>query len=200
MRSKIILTISILVVTALLVFGGWYFIAKPKNTSDQSSTPPSTTSTNPANSNQPGSSTTQPPKTYKVSVYFSKHPDSDDDPSKTFPVSRTSSDLGVAKFAITELLKGPSASEVNQGFFTTARLRDSKSTCSGKDFTLSIANNSATLKFCKQFDHLGVVADGQAESEIKATLLQFSSVKKVIILNPDGNCEFNLSGQNLCLQ
>jgi hypothetical protein len=150
-----------------------------------------------------GTSTDQPdqPKTYKVSVFFSKHPESDDDPSKVFPVTRTSPDLGVGRFAISELLKGPTAAESAQGYFSTATFRTgSESTCGGDDFTLKIEGGTATLKFCRQFDHRGVVADGQADSILKATLRQFSTVKKVVILNPQNNCEFDLSGQNLCLQ
>lgn len=139
-------------------------------------------------------------RAYTVSVYWSKHPDSDNDPSKTFAVSRTSADLGVGSAAITQLLKGPTAAESAQGYFTTVRLRAGTSTCGGNDFSLSMSGSIATLRFCRPFDHLGVVADGQASSEITATLKQFSSVQKVIILNSQGNCEFDLSGENRCLQ
>jgi hypothetical protein len=167
---------------------------------------------NPDDTPSPGSkaptsdtSQTTPPaentdKTYPVQVFYSKHPESDDDPSKVFPVSRTASDLGLGKTAMTELLKGPSATEQSQGYFTTVRLREGPSSCNDQDFTLDITNGVATLQFCKQFDHLGVVADGQADSEIKATLTQFDTVNKVIILNTAGDCEFDLSGMNLCKQ
>ncbi|OYW44641.1 hypothetical protein B7Z28_00050, partial [Candidatus Saccharibacteria bacterium 32-45-3] len=70
-------------------------------------------------------------------------------------------------------------------------------TCAG-DFSLKIKEGVATLQFCKPFDHLGVVADGQADSTLKATLKQFDGVQKVIILNSGGDCEFDLSGMNLC--
>lgn len=194
---RVLFVVSTVLILAVIAGVGWYFTAGPRNDTTQTSPTPPTTSSNPP---QQGSSTTPEPQTYTVSVYFSKHPESDDDPSKTFPVKRTSPDLGVATFAITELLKGPSVDETNRGYFTTARLRAGDSTCGGKDFTISITNSIATLKFCRPFDHLGVVADGQADSEIKSTLLQFETIKKVIILNQQGNCEFDLSGQNLCLQ
>mgnify|MGYP003296243776 CR=1 FL=1 len=139
-------------------------------------------------------------KTYPVSVYFSKHPQSDDDPGATFPVARVSVDAGVGRFAISELLKQPTTAESSQGYFTTARLHSGTSTCGGENFSLTISSGIATLQFCKPFDHLGVVADGQADSELKATLKQFSTVKKVVILNSKGDCEFDLSGQNLCKQ
>jgi len=137
---------------------------------------------------------------YPVLVYFSKHPDSDDDPSKVFSVNRTSSSSGVGTYALQQLLKGPTADETTAGYFSTVRLRDGTSTCGGADFTLSIKDGTATLQFCKQFDHLGVVADGQADTALKATLKQFNSVQKVVILNSRGDCEFDLSGQNLCKQ
>jgi hypothetical protein len=162
--------------------------------SDKSST--ATPPNDGAKSSSPSPPATQP-QTYVVKVYFSKHPESDNDPARVFAVTRQSPSLGVANFAVTETLKGPTAAEKTAGYFTTVRLRNSTN---AQDFRLSILNGTATLQFMKPFDHLGVVADGQASSELKASLLQFGSVKKVIILNYQGNCEFDLSGMNLCLQ
>ena len=181
--------------------GVWYFTqnketanTEPTQSQQQNNAPP-TEETIPQDQPQP-----QTPTTYPVSVYFSKHPDSDDDPSKTFPVSRTSPDLGVAKFSITELLKGPTTDEQSKGYFTYVRLRSDTSSCNGADFTIKIENGVATLQFCKTFDHIGSISDGQAESNIKDTLKQFPTVQKVVILNKSGNCEFDLSGLNLCKQ
>lgn len=200
--------IAIVILVALAAAAGlWYFSTRNSDsttTNGSSSTNSSQSGTNAGSSNVstngaqngPGSQQSQ---TYKVLVYFSKHSDSDNNPAATFPVHRTSPDLGVAKFAVAQLLAGPTASEAKQGFFTTVRLRESTSNCGG-DFTLSMSGGTAKLRFCKPFDHLGVVADGQAESEIQATLKQFPAIQKVIILNSSGNCEFNLSGLNLCLQ
>ncbi len=143
-----------------------------------------------------------PDASHQVGVYFSKHPQSDDNPGDTYPVQRTSPNDNVATFALGELLKGPSAGEQTDGYFATARIRTpaSNSSCNNQDFTLTIKNTVATLTFCRTFDHVGEISDGQAESEIKTTLLQFPTIKKVIILNSAGDCEFNLSGQNLCKQ
>lgn len=199
MKRWVIATLAILV----LAGGGvawWQYDShhkttnKPANGSSQTTAP---VTTPPASGMQPSNET---PKAYLVKVYFSKHPDSDNDPSAVFAVTCTSSDLGVAKSSITELLKGPTASEQASSYFTTARLRDSASNCGGADFTIAIKDGTATLQFCRPFDHLGVVADGQAKSELEATLKQFGSVKKVVILNYKGDCEFDLSGMNLCKQ
>lgn len=191
---KIIYSLLTLAIIGVGMYVGYTYLSK----SNQQATP-NTSVQNPTAST-PTTNTTPATQNYTVSVYFSRHPQSDDDPSLTFAVARTSPDSGVGAFAISELLKGPSASESTQGYFTTARLRSGTSTCNGKDFTLSIDKGVATLQFCKPFDHLGVVADGQADSEIKASLKQFSTIQKVIILNSKGDCEFDLSGMNLCKQ
>ena len=134
-----------------------------------------------------------------IQVHFSKHPESDDDPAFTAAVARTATTVAVGSFAMSELLKGPTDAETSQGYFRTAHLRDEESNC-GKDFQLTIKQGVATLRFCKTFDHVGEISDGQAESEITASLREFPSITKVIILNKTGDCEFNLSGQNLCKQ
>lgn len=199
MKRLILIAIMALAIAAAGAAG--YFYAK--STITQNNNPQSSQSNNQANNQQNNNGsqnkTTSDQQSVNMSVYFSKHPDSDDDPSKVFAVSRTSPDSGVGKYAIAQLLAGPTPTEQQAGYFATARLRNDTSTFGG-DFTLTITDGVATLQFCKTFDHLGVVADGQAESEIKASLTQFSTVKKVIILNKSGDCEFNLSGLNLCLQ
>lgn len=193
--------VSLAILGILLLGGLGYWLAA----SDSLETGTSTQTNKPAvtsPSTKPDGQTDnpQPAKTYPVRVYFSKHPESDNDPGKTFPVNRTSSDLGVARFAMTELLKGPSTSEIMQGYFSTIQLREAESTCGGSDFRINIEDGTAKLQFCKPFDHRGSVADGQAESAIKATLTEFESVQKVVILNSRGVCEFDLSGENLCLK
>lgn len=192
----VLIGLLILVVIGALA----YFLVYSRNTPPSAPASQDQQTTSSSSTGRDENDTTDVNTSYPVSIYFSKHPESDNDPSRTFPVKRTSPDAGVGRFAIAELLKQPSASEQSKGYFTTVKLRSGESTCNGADFTLGIENEVATLQFCKPFDHLGVMADGQAESEIKATLLQFPTVKKVIILNSRGDCEFNLSGQNLCRQ
>lgn len=196
-RKLVISAVSLIILIAASAgLGFWY----ASNRDDEQKEAKSSITQNQSGSSTTPDSNQTTPKTYTVSVYFSKHSESDNDPGATFPVKRTSPDLGVAKYAITQLLLGPTSSEKSQGYFTTAKLRSGTSTCNGADFKVTINGDTAKLQFCKPFDHLGVVADGQADSEIKATLKQFAGVKKVIILNTSGNCEFDLSGQNLCLQ
>lgn len=207
-KKRLVIVLVILAAATLLVAGGATLYQNQSNTT-QSTNVTTSPSTDPAKKNK--QSVPQPPKVtpkttpqkiaaYPVKVYFSRHPASDDDPSRTFPVDRVSPDLGVGKFTITELLKGPTQDEATQGYFSYAKLRSEQSNCQGADFTLNIGDKIATLRFCKTFDHIGSVSDGQAESEIKATLTQFDAIEKVVILNKNGDCEFNLSGLNLCKQ
>ncbi len=140
------------------------------------------------------------PRGYLVKVYFSKHPDSDNDPSKTFPVDRASPTPAIGRYAISQLIAGPTSDEAALGLYSTVKVRDDSSSCSGQDFKLTIAGGVATLQFCRTFDAIGTMSDATAQATIKDTLLQFSTVKKVIILTKTGNCQFDMSGQNLCLQ
>ena len=133
-------------------------------------------------------------------MYYSKSPESYDDPTKTYPVDRRSPDLGVAKYVIKQLLIGPTVTELGLGYFSDVKLRSDVSTCEGEDFTISIDNNVATLQFCRTFDAIGTMSDARAQEEINASLLQFDTIKKVIILSKTGDCQFDASGLNLCKQ
>lgn len=194
--KRFLLAIGIFIFALLLVAGGWYLATRQNNLNPAGSTPDAATVAPSASETKPADA----PPTYEVMVHFSKHPESDDDPAQTFAVRRIANDSGVASFAMRELLKGPNPSEANRGYFTTVKLRTADSSCEGKDFQLSIENGTARLQFCKPFDHIGSVSDGQAESAIKATLQQFESITKVVILNAAGDCEFDQAGGNLCLQ
>ncbi len=202
MKRGILLTIIALIIAGASGLAGYYYCVhtKPCSTSTTNGQPaptqlpPATPDTQSPTTRQNGITDTT---SHAVKVYFSKHPESDDDPGRVFPVDRTSPDSSVGKYAVAQLLRGPTASEQQSGYFATARLRNDTSTCNG-DFTLTVQAGVATLQFCKPFDHIGSISDGQAESELKATLLQFSTVQKVVILNRYGDCEFNLSGLNLC--
>jgi len=138
--------------------------------------------------------------TYPVKVYFSKTPESYDDPTKTYTVDRKSPDLGVAKYVIKQLLAGPTATESELGYFSDVKVRSGASDCQGDDFTVTVKNNVATLRFCRTFDAIGTMSDARAQEEIKASLLQFDTIKKVIILSKTGDCQFDASGLNLCKQ
>ncbi len=145
---------------------------------------------------------------YKVRVYFSKNPDSYNDPSKVFPVTRYSPTLGVATYAIQQLIAGPTPSEAAAGYFSEIHGKfTGSSNCGGADFKITLdhkgttpAPGYATLQFCRTTSLPGDLSGAYITSEINATLKQFSNIKNVVILNAQGGCFDDLSGQNLCLK
>ncbi len=142
------------------------------------------------------------PSGYPVKVYFSRHPDSDTRPAAVFAVNRTSPTLGVATFSIAELLAGPPPSEESQGYFTPLEgALSGPSTCGGADFRITLDRNrtqaetgTATLQFCRTMRGLGDTPSAMARNEIVSTLTQFTNIKKVVIVNPDGSCFDDLIG------
>jgi hypothetical protein len=70
----------------------------------------------------------------------------------------------------------------------------------GQDFMLSVDRGLARLKFCRQVISGGIGDDARAISSINATLKQFPLVKEAIILDRNGNCFGDQSGENMCLK
>jgi Sporulation and spore germination len=147
---------------------------------------------------------------YPVLVYFSKNPDSYNDPMAVFPVHRISPTLGVATYAIQQLIAGPTSSEASAGYFTelsTVLQRGGASSCGGPDFKIALnmrgtapETGTATLQFCRQTASPGIGADARIKAEIAKTLTQFSNITKVVILLQDGHCFGDESGADVCLK
>jgi len=147
---------------------------------------------------------------YPVLVYFSKDPDSYTDPMVVFPVHRTSPTLGVATYAIQQLIAGPTSSEASAGYFTelaTVLQHGGASSCGGPDFKITLdmrgttpEQGTATLQFCRQTASPGIGADARINAEIEKTLTQFSNITKVVILLQDGHCFGDMSGADVCLK
>ncbi|HEY9665510.1 MAG TPA: GerMN domain-containing protein [Coleofasciculaceae cyanobacterium] len=134
----------------------------------------------------------------KVQVFFPRNPKSNSDFTYVESVLRTTSNPSIAQFAIEQLISGPTNQEKARGFVGPIKFRGS-SNC-GKDFTLSTTNGIARLKFCKSVVSAGTGDDGRQISSINATLKQFSTIKSVIILDRNGNCLGDQSGDNPCLK
>ena len=193
-KRTLTVTVALVVMISAILAAIIFFKPTSAPSEPQQTSPPATQQTD------AGQPPTTVPQGYAVNVYFSKHPDSDNDPTKTFPVKRIAPTLAVATYAISQLIAGPTSDEAALGLYSTVKVRNDASSCSGQDFKLTIANGTATLQVCRTFDAIGTMSDATAQETIKATLLQFSTVKKVIILTKDGNCQFDMSGQNLCLE
>lgn len=151
---------------------------------------------------------TSPSGSFPVLVYFSKHPESDNNVNAVYSVNRVSPTSGVARFALQQLIAGPTASEKADGFYTelTGSLSGA-SNCGGDDFqlypdhkgTTVSSPGTMTVKFCRTIQLAGDLTGSRIATQISTTILQFSNVHKVIILNKDGGCFNDFQGANACL-
>lgn len=133
----------------------------------------------------------------KVKVFFPKNPQSNNNLNYVEPVIRTTRNQNLARFAVEQLIAGPTRAERQKGWLPAIQLRGS-SNCSS-DFKLSISQGVARLQFCRINPSGGIGDDARAASSLTATLQQFTNVKSVIILDKDGNCLGDMSGENRCL-
>lgn len=151
---------------------------------------------------------------YPIKVYFSKYPDA---LSSNFqvvtPVDRISPTIMVGTFALQMLIAGPTPSEWDAGAFSELNsILTGPSNCSaprpvgGPDFKLTLnmkgstpEQGTATVTFCRTTTSPGVGADARITAEMNATLKQFPSIKKVVILTKDGHCFGDQSGKDVCL-
>lgn len=183
----------------------------------QASTSIATLSTTAANAaaTTSNASTATTATNYAVKVFFSKYPDSvNTDSSAVYPVNRVSPTIEVGTFALQLLIAGPTLSEQKAGYFTEINtLLSGPSHCSaplpvgGPDFTLTLnkkgsapETGTATMQFCRVTGSPGIGTDARVTAEVNATLKQFASIKKVVILTMDGHCFADESGKDFCLQ
>lgn len=171
-------------------------------------TPPASATATPTSPAAPtGTTGTTGSSGYAVKVYFAQHPISDNDPARVFSVNRVSPTLGVATYAIKQLLAGPTSAEANAGYYTPwANSLTGASNCGGADFTVTLdhrgataAPGVATLQFCRTTQIAGELAGARMTATAQATLMQFSNIHSVVILNSTGHCFDDLSGMNACL-
>lgn len=147
-----------------------------------------------------------------VKVFFTKHSDSDNNPTAVFAVTRTTTATTVqerATFALNEMLKGPTTAERAQNYYSPFDGQLAlQSVCPGEfrsfDLTLDhrgskAESGTATLQFCRRVDIPGDLDGPRMAAMVTSTLLQFSQIKQVVILNYQGNCFDDLQGQNACL-
>lgn len=136
-----------------------------------------------------------------LAIYFSKDPESYNDFTYTEAVTRDSNRIDMGTFTLEQLIAGPSQTEASRGLFSPLKGKmQGESNCDGKDFTLSVAERVARLRFCRAISSSGIGDDARITTAVSDTLKQFSSVDSVVILTRDGNCFGDQSGQNVCLQ
>jgi hypothetical protein len=136
-----------------------------------------------------------------IDVFFSRNPDSLNDFTAVFPVSRDVPSGAVAEDAVAALIAGPTAAEQAGGLFSDfkALIVGAASTCKGEDFLLMVTLGVATVQLCRQTASAGIGQDARAQAEINATLMQFAGITKVIVLGSTGHCLFEESGMDVCL-
>lgn len=151
---------------------------------------------------------------YQIKVYFSKFPDSLSNYVVVFPVNRVSPTIAVATFAIQLLIAGPTLDERSAGYFSElSSILTGSSICSapyptgGPDFTLTLnkkgsiaEKGTATLQFCRATQSPGVGTDARIIAEITATLTQFATIKRAVILASTGHCFGDERGTDACLK
>ncbi|MFI6596205.1 GerMN domain-containing protein [Nonomuraea sp. NPDC050536] len=123
-----------------------------------------------------------------VKVYFST---GDGIPGKVVAVTRTAPHGGMARFAIEQLIAGPTRAEKRRGLYSDLGGQIRGGSDCGADFSLKIRRGTATLRFCRTVWGSGVGGEARILRTIETTLRQFSSVKKVVTLNKDGRCLFD---------
>jgi hypothetical protein len=155
----------------------------------------------------PPAPTATPKPGYPIKVYFSKHPESDNDPTRVFAVSRISPDLGVATYGVKQIIAGPTAAEKAQGYYSElSGALSGTSTCGGADFKITLDSRgttpekgTATVQFCRQTQLPGDMSGPRVIQMITSTLVQFPTIQRVVVLDVQGNCFADLSGLNRCL-
>ncbi|MBE9116631.1 hypothetical protein IQ249_12040 [Lusitaniella coriacea LEGE 07157] len=137
-------------------------------------------------------------KKYRIKVFFPKRSQNTARLDYVEPVWRETDSQGVAQYAIAQLLRGPQPDEQKLGLTPALQLTGA-SNC-GSDFKISIADKVARLQICRSVVSAGVGDDARANSAIAATLKQFPTINTAIILDKNGNCLGDLSGENRCLK
>ncbi|MEU6997084.1 GerMN domain-containing protein [Nonomuraea sp. NPDC046570] len=137
---------------------------------------------------------------HNVKVYFVAPPPNDGIPAKVVPVSRKAPDSGVAKFALQQLILGPTKAERRKGLTSDLGRRIRGRSDCGADFQLKIKKGVAKVRFCRTVWGTGVGGDATVLHQIETTLRQFPSVRKVISLDKDGRCLFEQTNSGrVCL-
>lgn len=140
-------------------------------------------------------------KTTNVTVYlFDRNKYDEVNQTDYFtPVVRTTTRSDVAKFAVEEIIKGPSTSDssiLGKTFGENSFIwfTSQTSNCGGNDFIISIAEKIATVQFCKPTAMAGDLSGSIVTDQITKTLKQFNTIEKVRVLNIAGDCLNDMSG------
>jgi len=115
----------------------------------------------------------------------------------------TSTRGDIETYVMEKTIDGPSTADQNAYYWFGPIKLTGESNCGGRDFTLSKdeSANKIIVQFCKDVTSAGTGDDARIKTVISYGMHQFlseSAVKKVVILNKEGNCFGDQSGLNVC--
>jgi sporulation and spore germination protein len=141
---------------------------------------------------RPGGAATSPTR-----IFLSRMPESEQDFTIVFPVVRKPM---TPKEALQTLINGPTEDEQAAGYYSELQgLLQGESTCDA-DFELTMESSTAVVRFCRGWASAGIGQDARVTSQITATLTQFPFIQKVRLLDQQGHCLMDMSGDDRCLR
>lgn len=145
------------------------------------------------------------PEGTTVRVFFSLDDGVDRPFDAVFPFERVvyPVDRRVATAALEALIEGPTDDERARGYFSELQgVLQGDSNCGERDLALAIDDAGlATVRFCRALrGRGGIGSDAAIHAQVRATLMQFPTVKSVRLIESSGGCLGDLSGYEFCLQ
>lgn len=125
----------------------------------------------------------------EIVVYFSKSPESENDPNRVFPVQRNVDEQSPVDVAINALIAGPTSQEKADGFSGGLQL-SGDSNC-GSDYKLTVEGGTAKLQFCKHKENQGIAQQSRERAQLTNTLQQLTGAQSVQLLDRDGKCLYD---------
>ena len=116
-----------------------------------------------------------------INIYFPIRPKSVTQFAYTEGVERTVTYDSAAKFAVEQLIDGPSESEKDVGFYS-ALVLEGESDCGGEDFELDIDNDtkSATLRFCREIIYRNRGDEERVQASLARTLTELEEISSLV--------------------
>ena len=138
---------------------------------------------------------TPPEETIKnINIYFSKDPESFDDPLTLYPVIRELNGNDPISFAVSQLIAGPTNEDKENGLFSELVL-SGESNCQGMNFEYTVNSKVVTLQFCRKLELSGEMQGARIKEMIHRTLTEINNIEDVIILGQNGSDIFDLKGE-----
>lgn len=125
-----------------------------------------------------------------ITIYFSKDPESYDDPTYAFPVERDTDNEDLISFVINELIAGPTTEEMSENLFSELVLTG-MSNCDGNNYTYELTSGEITVQFCKMIETEGVSEDARIQTLLTDSLEELDLVDSVVLLDLNGDTLFS---------